>query len=61
MMDRHNHIPKGAFRNARPGDAVPNDYVSIPMYRTVDQMKDFADRLAAERAKDVTPRGEVKR
>ena len=60
MMDRHNHIPKGTFRNARPGETIPEHYVSIPMYLTVDQMKGLADRLAAERAKDVTPKGEVK-
>ena len=59
-MARRNDIPTGTFRDAHPGETIPEHYVSIPMYLTVDQMKGLADRLAAERAKDVTPKGEVK-
>ena len=54
-MVRRNDIPKGTFRDALPGETVPAHYVSIPMYRSVDEMKAFTDRLAAKRAKDVTP------
>lgn len=38
-----------------PGQELPDDYVAIPMFRSVDQMVAWQARRAVEGAKDVTP------
>ena len=60
MMDRRNDIPTGKFRDARPGETIPEHYVSIPIFNTWPQLQRHLALQAMEEAKDVTPRGEVK-
>ena len=54
------NFKRGTYRTAKPGEGIPSDYVSIPMFRTVKDHQKLMLKLAAENAKDVTPKREAK-
>ena len=51
---------RGFYRDPQPGEKLPDDYVSIPMYLTTAQIAAFGRLAVAERAKDVTANAGVR-
>lgn len=51
-------MKKGTYREAAPGETIPGDYVSIPIFWDHEDFFRDQERRRAEAAKDVTPREE---
>ncbi len=47
------------YRDLPPCRELPSGSISIPVYRSTDDQKRLYAQIVAQRAKDVTPKGDM--